>query len=76
MPKRIKIPPVKKLLVSRTEAAQMLGGVSSLTIIRLQHAGHLTPVRLTKRPAAKVFYRIEEVLALAQASEDATGCAA
>jgi hypothetical protein len=72
MPKRVRLQPAQKLIVSRTEAAEMLGGVSTLTLIRLEHAGRLKPIRLTRRASGKVFYSFPEILALAQGSEDAT----
>jgi hypothetical protein len=47
-----KIPPLNQpsLLVSRRQAAQMLGGVDVSTIRRLERTGLLKPRRLTRRP--------------------------
>lgn len=59
--------PQRQLLVSRADAARMLGNVSVATITRLQVAGRLTPRRLNPRkPRAPVYYPIEQILAIAQ----------
>ncbi|MGE0522112.1 MAG: helix-turn-helix transcriptional regulator [Variibacter sp.] len=59
---------VPQLLYSRTQAAQALGGVSVSTIRRLEAAGRLTPVKLSPhKDGALVFYRVDEVQALADA---------
>ncbi len=61
--------PPKQLLVSRKDAAQMLGGVSTATIKRLEQAGVLHPRRLRRSLSAQVFYGIEEIIAVAQGAE-------
>jgi hypothetical protein len=52
------------LLVTRYQAALTLGGVSSMTLHRLEHAGRLTPRRLT--PCGMVFYSVNEVRQVAE----------
>jgi len=55
------------LLVSRKDAARMLGGVDVSTVRRLEKAGILVPKRLNRRsPTAQVFYAYENVVAAAQ----------
>lgn len=57
----------QQLLVSRAEAARILGNCSTATIIRLQKDGRLRPVRLNPRkPTAQVYYPAEQVQAIAQ----------
>jgi hypothetical protein len=57
----------KPLLVSRREAARLLGGVDLSTIRRLELDGQLRPIRLNKRsPTARVYFRYQEVVALAK----------
>jgi len=54
------------LLVSRKDAARMLGNVDVSTIRRLEKEGLLKPKRLNPRsPTAQVFYAIENVEAVA-----------
>ncbi|HWZ38597.1 MAG TPA: hypothetical protein VNY08_09885 [Bradyrhizobium sp.] len=44
-------------LYPREQARQILGGISIATLVRLEKAGALKPVRLNKRsPTAQVFY--------------------
>ena len=48
----------------------MLGGVSVMTLIRLEWKGALKPVRLNPRSkAGMVFYRHDDLLAMAQARD-------
>ena len=54
-------PHLKPLLVSREQMAEMLGGVSTSTIVRLEKQGRLTPVRLTRKPTSMVFYTVDNV---------------
>jgi hypothetical protein len=56
------------LLVSRKQAAAMLGGVDISTIRRLEQEGRLRPVRLSRSAAGQVFFRIGDVRALAEGS--------
>jgi hypothetical protein len=59
--------PVNQLLISRIDAARMLGNISVTTVMRLEKEGVLKPVRLNPRkPTAQVFYRYESIAALAQ----------
>jgi hypothetical protein len=61
---------IRPLLVSRKDAAAMLGGVDVSTIRRLEQSGKLKPIRLT-RPRGQVFFSIENVNALVEdASND------
>jgi hypothetical protein len=50
-----------QLLYSRQHTAMLLGGLSVMTVIRLEKAGKLTPIK----PGGHVFYRADEVRALA-----------
>jgi hypothetical protein len=52
------------LLCTREQVAEMLGGVSTMTVIRLEERGSLTPVRLT--PNGMVFYAKSQVEQIAQ----------
>lgn len=57
---------IDPLLVTRQDAARMLGGVSVMTIVRMEQRGALEPIRLNGGARnARVFYRYEAVLALA-----------
>src|SRR4051794_35136754 len=59
---------LQPLLVSRQDAALILGNVSVATIIRLEQAGRLTPVRLNPiKTTAQVFYRMHQVAEIASA---------
>lgn len=55
-------------LMTRRQAASLIG-VSVSTVIRLQHEGRLTVVRL--RPGGVVHYRVEQVEALLTEAADA-----
>jgi hypothetical protein len=58
----------QQLLVTRQDAARMLGGVSIMTIIRLDADKNLRPIRLnSSSPNARVFYNTEDLIALARA---------
>jgi hypothetical protein len=53
------------LLVSRKNAALMLGGISVATIIRMEARGALVPVRLNPNSTtSQVFYRLSDLKAL------------
>ncbi len=54
----------EQLLVSRKDAAHLLGGVCTRTLIRLEQAGRLTPLRLDPKPKSTVFYKMSELVAL------------
>lgn len=53
-----------RLLYSREQVAEMLGGVSIATVRRLEREGRLKPVRLSRSPTAMVFFRASNVQAL------------
>ena len=60
-----RIPPTP-LLVARRDAAAMLGGVSIATLIRMEAAGTLQPVRLNRQArTGQVFYRHDDLVRLA-----------
>src|SRR4051812_8423433 len=44
------------LLYDRRQAAGLLGGVCTMTLVRLERQGKLTPIRLSSSPKAHVFY--------------------
>jgi hypothetical protein len=62
--------PLERLLYSREQAAEQLGGVSTDTVRRLERQGRLKPVRLTGSRTGKVFYRAEQVHALIEQPDD------
>jgi len=54
-----------RLLYTRRQVAEMLGGVDIATIRRLEQQRKLTPVRLTgKKNSGQVFFKHENVVAL------------
>jgi predicted site-specific integrase-resolvase len=61
----------ERLLLTRKQVAKLLGNVDVSTIRRLERAGRLKAVRLTKSPSGKVFFRREDVLRLVQETADA-----
>ena len=66
MPPEADLNLAQPLLVSRAETKRLLRGVSDDTLRRLEAIGRLEPVRLV--PDGHVFYRWEEVAALANPS--------
>jgi hypothetical protein len=57
----------QQLLYSREQVRRILGGVCTATVVRLEQAGRLRPVRLNpEKPTAQVFYRRDDVVAVAQ----------
>jgi hypothetical protein len=71
MSARSKPTPLTPLLVSRADAAVMLGGVSVMTLIRLEQRGELQPIRLNRAAkAGAVFYRYTDLVALAEGGGD------
>lgn len=52
---------VQPLLVSRRDAAVMLGNVSVSTIVRLENDGRLTPVKLSTSRNGATYYRASEI---------------
>jgi hypothetical protein len=64
-----KLPPVRRLLYTRTQTAEILA-CSIPTVIRLENAGRLTKVRLTPNNAnAQVRHPVEQVHALAKGGQ-------
>ena len=54
--------PEQPVLVARVHARILyLGGVSRRSIHRLEQDGVLTPVRLSRKPNAKIYYRRDEL---------------
>ena len=60
---------VGALLHSRAQTAAMLG-TSTMTVIRLEEAGLLTPIRLSAKPLGKVYHDDQQVRALIQTRVD------
>jgi hypothetical protein len=54
------------LLFSRRQTAAKLGGVCIRTVMRLEAAGKLTPLRMNDGLSARVYHNVEQVTALAQ----------
>lgn len=55
------------LLLSRRKVADQFG-MSTATVKRLEAAGRLRPIRLTRSPNAMVHYKASDVLALIEES--------
>lgn len=53
------------LLYSREQTAAALGGVSTMTVIRLEQAGLLDPIKLAGSRNGHTFYAVAQVHALA-----------
>jgi hypothetical protein len=61
----------ERLLYTRRQAAEQLGGVSLATLKRLEEEGVLKPIRLNKRSATgQVFYRHSNLMAIARGGGD------
>lgn len=60
-----------RLLYTRAQVAELLGGVSISTIARLERDGRLKRVRLSRSPSAMVFFRAKDVNALVEEVGDA-----
>lgn len=52
------------LLIDRNQARVILGNSSYSTILRLEAAGKLTPIKLNDSVKAKVFFRASQVMGL------------
>jgi hypothetical protein len=61
--KRRDQPPVYPLIVPRRQAAQLLS-VSVSTLIRMEQAGTLSPLKLSPSDNGVVFYRVADIEAL------------
>jgi len=59
--------PDDQLLFTREQVMRMLGGISYPTVIRLELAGKLPPVKLNPGKTCKTFYRRADVMALVEA---------
>jgi hypothetical protein len=60
--------PVERLLYSRGQTAEALGGISIMTVIRMEQLGILPRVRLFGSRNGKVFHPAEKARALATAA--------
>ena len=54
----------QQLLISRQDAARKLG-CCAMTLTRLEKDGVLTPIRLSRKPTGRVFYRVSQIEMLA-----------
>jgi hypothetical protein len=68
MPRQSPNLPEQPVLVPRKLAREMLGGISERTIRRMEKDQILTPYRL--RPGGKVYYRLQDLLALVHQHSD------
>ena len=55
-----------QLLYSRNQVCRMLGGVHPATVVRLEEAGKLQPVKLNPGKLGRVYYRRADVLAIVE----------
>lgn len=62
--------PDAPLLFTRQQVARMLGNVDISFVRRLEKAGRLQPIRLTRSPSAMAFYRARDVMALVEEASD------
>jgi hypothetical protein len=56
--------PPQRRFYNRSEACELLGGISKLTLREFEDAGRLTPVRLTGRKRGTVFFSHDEIMQL------------
>jgi hypothetical protein len=56
--------PTQRLLYSREQVAEMLGGCSVSTIIRLEKKGKIKAVTLTGRDGSPKYFRHDDVMTL------------
>lgn len=59
-----------RLLYSREQAAELLGGVSGNYIRRLEQQGRLKPIRLSRSPVGMVFFRAGDLQKLIKEAAD------
>jgi len=57
--------PVERLIYSREQVAELLGGISIATVIRMERDGKLTAIRLTGKKTGQAFYKHADVMKLA-----------
>jgi len=55
-----------RLLYDRQQAGEMLGGVSTQTLIRLEQAGVLRPIKLAASPNGKTHYQHDNLIETAR----------
>ena len=56
--------PKQRLLYSRKQAGELLGGVSVATLKRLEDEGLLRPIKLSRSATAQTFYAADAIAAL------------
>ncbi len=61
---KITPPSADALLIDRNQARIILGNSSYSTILRLEAAGKLTPIKLSGSEKSKVFFRASQVMGL------------
>jgi len=71
MEKKTKSDSAPPLLYSRRQLAQRLGPVDVSFVRRLEKAGRLKGIRLTRSPSAMVFFRAEDIDRLIREADDA-----
>jgi hypothetical protein len=54
----------QRLLYTRKQARELLGGISVFTLIRLEREGRLKPIRLSQSPTSQVYYVHDDLIAL------------
>jgi hypothetical protein len=59
-----------RLLYSRRQVAELLGGITVATVRQLEREGRLTPIRLTGRKTGQVFFTDENVRALIKSAAE------
>ena len=62
---------IERLLYTREQTAELLGGVSISTIRRLEREKRLKPIRLSLSPTGQVFHQASDVHALIEEASDA-----
>jgi hypothetical protein len=58
------IEPNQRLLYTRKQARELLGGISVFTLIRLEREGRLKPIRLSRSPTSQAYYVHDDLIAL------------
>jgi hypothetical protein len=59
-PKRL-----ERLLYSRAQASELLGGASTTLLKRLEKQGALTPIKLSRRRQSQVYYSHDNLMQVA-----------
>jgi hypothetical protein len=60
-------------LVSRRDTSRILGGISTTTLIRMETAGTLKPIKPSGMENGKTYYALAQVVALTEGTEDEAG---